>query len=111
MFGLSVQNRLTCSDAYGAQYRPREAYRFAAETTVYVKESQRGRGLGTKLYNALLVSLKSRGVRRAYAGIALPNDASRAIHRSCGFTEIGVFPEAGFKFDRWHDVSWWQRKI
>lgn len=108
---VAVDTNEVVGYAYGSQYRPRKAYRFAAETTVYVKESRRGSGLGKTLYDALLLSLKSRGFRRAYAGIALPNDASKAIHRACGFTEIGVFPEAGFKFDRWHDVSWWQRKI
>ena len=108
---VAVDTNEVVGYAYGSQYRPRKAYRFAAETTVYVKESRRGLGLGKTLYDALLLSLNSRGFRRAYAGIALPNDASKAIHRACGFTEIGVFPEAGFKFDRWHDVSWWQRKI
>lgn len=108
---VAVDSSEVLGYAYGSQYRPRKAYRFAAETTVYVKESRRGLGLGKQLYDTLLSSLRSKGFRRAYAGIALPNDASKAVHRACGFVEIGVFPEAGFKFNRWHDVSWWQRKI
>lgn len=97
--------------AYASQYRPREAYNFATETTVYVKADQRGKGVARCLYGALLESLGSRGFRRAYAGIALPNAASVALHKSVGFEAIGVFPEAGFKFENWHDVSWWQRRI
>jgi L-amino acid N-acyltransferase YncA len=97
--------------AYASEYRPREAYKYAAETTVYIHQDRRGQGLGRALYKALFQSLGSLGFRRAYAGIALPNEPSIALHRSLGFEHIGVFNEAGFKFDRWHDVSWWQRKV
>lgn len=97
--------------AYASQYRPREAYRFTTETTVYVKADQRGKGVAKTLYDALLESLGSREFRRAYAGIALPNAASVALHKAVGFEPIGIFPEAGCKFERWHDVSWWQRRI
>lgn len=97
--------------AYASQYRPREAYRFAAETTVYVRPDQRGKGVANSLYDALFESLDSKGFRRAYAGIALPNAASVALHKAVGFESIGTFPEAGFKFGLWHDVSWWQRKV
>ena len=97
--------------AYAAQYRQREAYRFATETTVYVKANQRGKGTAKALYNALFQSLDAKGFRRAYAGISLPNAASVALHQAIGFEPIGVFPEAGYKFERWHDMSLWQRRI
>jgi len=47
----------------------------------------------------------------AYAGITEPNPGSVALHQSVGFTPIGVYREAGFKFERWHDVGWWQRLL
>jgi len=97
--------------AYASEYRPREAYKYSTETTVYIAQDCRGQGLGRALYQSLIKSLASLGFRRAYAGIALPNEASIALHRSLGFEHIGVFNEAGFKFDRWHDVSWWQRRV
>lgn len=97
--------------AYATQYRSREAYRYSAETTVYVRENCRGRGIGRRLYTSLLESLHSLAYRRAFAAITLPNDASIALHRAVGFESIGNFKEAGFKFDDWHDVSWWQRRI
>lgn len=97
--------------AYASQYRPRQAYRYSVETTVYVHERCRGQGVGKVLYEALFSSLGTLGFRSAYAGIALPNPASIALHKAVGFEPIGVFQDAGFKFEKWHDVSWWQRKV
>ncbi|MDC0435279.1 GNAT family N-acetyltransferase [bacterium] len=97
--------------AYASQYRPRHAYRFAVETTAYVHERCRGLGIGKSLYEALFESLDSMKFHTAYAGIALPNPASVALHMAVGFKSIGVFEEAGLKFENWHDVSWWQRKV
>ena len=93
------------------RHRPREAYRFSAEVSVYVHPRFRGKGVGKKLYTALFDSIRKLGFHFAYAGITLPNDASVALHKACGFSEIGTFSEVGFKYDSWHDVSWWQRKI
>lgn len=97
--------------AYASAHRAREAYRYSAEVSVYVHAKQRGRGLGSDLYNALFDAIGRLGFHFAYAGIALPNDASISMHRSLGFTEIGTFREVGYKHGAWHDVSWWQRKI
>lgn len=97
--------------AYASQYRPRHAYRYSVETTAYVDERCRGQGVGKKLYEALFTSLDSLGFHTAYAGIALPNAASVALHKAVGFESIGVFQDAGFKFGQWHDVSWWQRRV
>jgi len=108
---VAVDSEGVAGYAYASQYRAREAYRFSAETTVYVKEKCRGAGVGKNLYETLFQSLKVKGFRRAFAGIALPNEGSIALHKASGFTEVGVFLEAGLKFDRWHDVSWWQRRV
>lgn len=97
--------------AYASQYRPRDAYRYSVETTAYVHERCRGQGVGKALYKALFTSLASLGFHTAYAGIALPNPSSIGLHKSVGFKPIGVFEDAGYKFDAWHDVSWWQRKV
>ena len=96
---------------YASQYRPRHAYRYAVETTAYVHERCRGQGVGKSLYEELFKSLISLDFHVAYAGISLPNPASVALHRAVGFESIGVFQEAGMKFGKWHDVSWWQRKL
>lgn len=97
--------------AYASQFRSRHAYRYAVETTAYVHERCRGQGVGKSLYEALFKSLDTLNFHSAYAGIALPNPASLALHKSVGFESIGIFKEAGLKFGKWHDVSWWQRKV
>ena len=97
--------------AYASSYKSRAAYRWSVETAVYVHESHRGQGVGMTLYSRLMAVLAEKGYCTAYAGITLPNDASIRLHRSAGFREIGVFRRAGWKFGRWHDVSWWQREL
>ena len=51
------------------------------------------------------------GYVNAFAGIALPNDASVGLHEACGFQYVGVFPSVGFKLESWHDVGWWHRRL
>jgi L-amino acid N-acyltransferase YncA len=97
--------------AYASAHRTRAAYRWSVETTIYVGGAHRGRGLGVTLYDALLRTVADLGYCNAYAGIALPNDASIALHRRVGFEHVGVFRSVGRKFGRWHDVSWWQRRL
>lgn len=94
--------------AYGGAFRTRAAYQWTTETSAYVHPAHRGHGVGTRLYQQLLRRLTAKGFCNAYAGIALPNDASIALHRAVGFEPVGVFRRAGWKFERWHDVSWWQ---
>jgi phosphinothricin acetyltransferase len=94
--------------AYASTFRGRPAYRFGAEVTVYVAERARRGGVGRALYRALMQLLTSQGYRRAFAGIALPNDGSVALHHAAGFTDAGVVHAAGFKFGRWHDVGFYE---
>jgi L-amino acid N-acyltransferase YncA len=93
--------------AYATPFRGRDAYRWSVETSVYVAAPMRRRGAARGLYVCLLAELRRLGYVSAYAGIALPNDASVALHESLGFTAIGVFPAAGHKHGRWVDVGWW----
>ena len=97
--------------AYGSRHRSRAAYRWSADVTVYVAEHARGHGVGRALYARLFELLHAYGYYNAFAGIALPNDASIALHRAFGFERIGVYRNVGFKFGVWHDVSWWQLQL
>lgn len=97
--------------AYGGPHRSRNAYRFSTEVSVYVHPDYRRQGLARSLYEELFISLAARGYYHAYAGIAVPNKASEDLHRKLGFESIGVFKNVGLKFGRWHDVSWWQRRL
>ncbi len=93
--------------AYAAAFRSRPAYRWSVETTVYIASSARRRGAGRALYERLLADLRGLGYVSAYAGIALPNDASVRLHEAAGFIPAGVFPAAGYKHGGWVDVGWW----
>ena len=95
--------------AYAGAYRPRPGYRLTRETSVYVAEGARGQGLGRRLYDDLLPRLDADGIHVALALIALPNDASVALHEACGFVHLGTMREVGRKFDRWLDTAWYQR--
>jgi L-amino acid N-acyltransferase YncA len=97
--------------AYGSAHRERAAYRWSVETSVYVHENHQRRGIATAAYAELLERLTVKGYCNAFAGIALPNDASVALHQRLGFEMIGVFRRVGRKFDRWHDVAWLQRRL
>lgn len=95
--------------AYATRWKNRSAYRFSVESTIYLSPQSFRRGIGTRLYDALLVDLRSRGVHCAIGGISLPNAASVALHERLGFSKIGHFREVGRKFGRWVDVGYWER--
>ena len=97
--------------AYGTPHRPRAAYGHSVETSAYMDDDYRGRGIAGRLYDRLFVELAEKGYFHAFAGITLPNAASVAVHKSVGFTAIVSFPSVGFKLGAWHDVSWWYCKI
>jgi len=94
--------------AYACPHRERAAYRWTTEVTVYVDPRHQRRGVGRRLYGALLARLADQGYRVALAVIALPNDASVGLHEACGFELVGVYRDIGFKFGSWWDVGWWQ---
>jgi phosphinothricin acetyltransferase len=94
--------------AYASRHRLRRAYRWSVDTSVYVDDRFQRRGLGRGLYVSLFTILSAQGFINAFAGIALPNPASVALHESLGFEAIGIYRQAGYKLDRWHDVGWWQ---
>jgi phosphinothricin acetyltransferase len=97
--------------AYAAAFHPREAYRWCAETTVYVADGAQRRGVGRRLYGALIDTLRAQGFTQAVARIALPGEASVVLHQACGFAPVGVQHAVGYKHGRWIDVGLWQRAL
>lgn len=97
--------------AYAAQWKPRAAYARTVETSIYLRDDACGRGLGKRLYAALLARLRAAGLHVAIGGISLPNPASVALHEALGFTAVGAFREVGFKLGRWVDVGYWQVRL
>lgn len=95
--------------AYATKWRLRRAYRYSTEVTVYVAPDRGERGIGSSLYADLLSRLRDEGIHVAIGGIALPNEASIALHEKCGFEKVAHFEQVGYKFNRWIDVGYWQR--
>ncbi len=94
--------------SYAGEFRERIAYSWSVESTVYVRQGYQGRGIGLRLYQALLDLLKKQGAVNVIGGITLPNEASVKLHERLGFTNIARIRDAGFKHGRWWDVGYWQ---
>jgi len=97
--------------AYGSPHRTRAAYASSCDVAVYVDPAQARRGIGRALYGALFPMLAGKGCHAAFAGIALPNEASIGLHEAMGFTPVGIYREVGWKLGNWRDVGWWQRLL
>ena len=97
--------------AYGSVHRPKPAYRWSVETTVYAARHAYRRGIGRALYTELLDLLTRQGFHSAYAGIVPPNENSVGLHESMGFIYLGTFAEIGFKHGAFHDLGWWHRTL
>ena len=108
--GLDVRGEIV-GYAYASQHRSRAAYRWSVDVSAYVAPAAQRCGVGGRLYAALLELLAGQGYCAAFAGVALPNAASLRLHRGVGFTEVGTYRAAGFKFGRWHDVCWLERRL
>ena len=91
--------------AYANWFKPRPAYRFSAENSIYLAPGVAGRGLGRLLLDALCVQAEAAGVRKLIAVIGdSANAGSIGVHRSAGFTHVGMIKSCGWKFDRWLDI-------
>ncbi|MBO9648918.1 MAG: N-acetyltransferase [Variovorax sp.] len=91
--------------AYCNWFKPRPAYRFSAEDSIYLANSARGQGLGSKLLDALSQAAETLGVRKLIAVIGdSANAGSIGVHRAQGFTHVGVLKDCGWKFGEWRDV-------
>ena len=98
--------------AYAGAYRPRPAYRFTVENSVYLAPAIHRRGIGTQLLQRLIAECETRGYRQMIAVIGdSANAGSIGVHARCGFAMIGTHPNVGFKFGRWLDTVMMQRAL
>jgi L-amino acid N-acyltransferase YncA len=98
--------------AYAGLYRPRSAYRYTVEDSIYVAPGRTGRGIGRALLSALIEDATAKGYRQMVAVIGdSANAASISVHRACGFREAGRLEGVGFKFGRWVDSVLMQRPL
>jgi L-amino acid N-acyltransferase YncA len=98
--------------AYAGAYRPRPAYRFTVENSLYLQPAIHRRGIGMQLLQRLVMESEQRGYRQMIAVIGdSANAASISVHTRCGFQMIGTHPNVGFKFGRWLDTVMMQRAL
>jgi phosphinothricin acetyltransferase len=98
--------------AYANQFRPRPAYRYCLEDSVYLASDARGQGIGRLLLAELLARCEAAGARQMLAVIGdSANLGSVGLHRTLGFEHLGTIAAAGWKFDRWLDVVLMQKQL
>lgn len=105
--------------AYASAFKNRSAYDWSVESTIYLRQAARGKGIGRELYSALEAELRHRGFLNMNACIAVPiseddpflTDASRSFHLKQGFSEVGIFHKSGYKFGRWYDMVWMEKLL
>ena len=102
-----LENQVIGYGSYGI-FRAWDAYRFSVEHSVYVHKDHRGKGIGRRLLEALILQAKTDGYHTMIAGIDSDNTASMCLHATLGFKEAGRFSEVGFKFDRWLNLVFMQ---
>jgi len=98
--------------AYANHFRPRRAYRFCLEDSIYLSDAARGQGAGKRLLAELMAQCEALGARQMLAVIGdSANAGSIGVHRSLGFEHTGLLKSAGWKFERWLDVVLMQRAL
>ena len=94
--------------AYANQWKARSAYRYTAESSIYIDVNHHGLGYGKQLYRQLITASRDHGIRMLIGGISLPNPNSIQLHEMLGFKYLGTFHRVGWKLDRWIDVGYWE---
>jgi L-amino acid N-acyltransferase YncA len=108
---VAVDGDTVVGYAYAGPHADRAGYRWSVNVSAYVDAAFHGRGIGRRLYNELLPILRRQRFVNAYAGIALPNPASVALHEAIGMRRIGTYERVGFKHGRWLDVAWYGLRL
>lgn len=97
--------------AYATPYRPRPAYRYTCEDSIYIRNGRAGLGIGRKLLDVLIERCTAGGWRQMLAVIGDNNPASMALHARCGFHAAGTLRAVGFKHGQWRDTGLMQRML
>lgn len=108
-FLVAEEDGVIVGYAYATQFKLRQAYEYASEVSIYVRNAAKQKGLGTQLYMQLFEELQETDIHAVVAGISLPNDASVCFHERLGFEKVAHFKEIGYKLGRWIDVGYWEK--
>lgn len=96
--------------SYG-HFRPWPGYRFTVENAIYIHPLMQGKGIATLLLQTLVNHAAAAGFKQMIAGIGADNEASLKLHEKLGFVKTGCLPEIAFKFDKWLDLQFMQRRL
>jgi phosphinothricin acetyltransferase len=110
---VARENDRVLGYAYATPYRPRRAYRFTVEDSVYMAEGAQRRGIGRLLLQGVIDRCEAAGFRQMIAiiGDGANNAGSVGLHAACGFRMVGTFENVGFKHDGWRDTVLMQRAL
>jgi phosphinothricin acetyltransferase len=109
---VAVEDDVVVGFVETQRFRPKAAYDRSIELSVYVSPDGQSRGVGSALYAALFARLDGgQRFHRAFSIVALPNEASIALHERFGFVHRGTLTEAGFKFGQYLDVAYYERGL
>ena len=108
VLGVEWESGALAGFATWGPFRPRPAYKYSVEHSVYVDHRFRGRGIGRTLLEGIVQEARRRELHVLVAGIDTGNTPSIALHRAVGFQPCGTVRQAGFKFGRWLDLEFWQ---
>ena len=108
---VATQNETLLGYGYASIYRPRPAYRFTCENTVYCAPDGQRRGVGTALMETVIEQARAFGFRQMIGVITAESAGSIRLHEKLGFREVGRYEAVGFKFDRWLDIVHMQKGL
>ncbi|HBV87168.1 MAG TPA: GNAT family N-acetyltransferase [Desulfosporosinus sp.] len=115
---VAIENNRIIGYAYASAFKERAAYDWAVETTVYLRQDCRGKGVGKKLYLALEEILRKQNILNLNACIAYTStdnvyltNASIYFHYQLGYKKVGHFTKCGYKFETWYDMIWMEKMI
>lgn len=97
--------------AYASRHAERAGYRWDVDLSAYIARDWQGRGVGRRLYDALIPVLRRQGFLNAYAGVALPNPGSVRLHAAVGMRPFATYERVGWKHGRWLDVAWFHMTL
>ena len=105
------ENGVIVGYAYAGAHKEREAFKWCADTSIYIDGNHHGKGIGQALYNSLIELLKEQGIYKIYAVVTEPNKKSEIFHKKIGFESVAIFENIGYKLGKWWGIQYFHMII